>query len=87
MGYRICPVCGSQQKIAVNFTDYGGESDKGPYAIPLSAPIERNGNVVSPVISIDEENGVLYELFNAHVNGDHWDASSGSIFNLKSNDP
>ena len=41
----------------------------GPYAIPLNAPIEGNGNGDSHVISVDEENGILYELFNAHVNG------------------
>jgi len=70
----------------VNFTDYGDESDAGPYAIPLNAPIEGNGSGDSHVISVDGENGTLYELFNAHVNGDHWDASSGAIFNLKSDD-
>jgi hypothetical protein len=86
IGIPYVAVCGSQQKVAVNFTDYGDESDKGPYAIPLNAPIEGNGNGDSHVISVDEENGILYELFNAHVNGDHWDASSGAIFNLKSND-
>ncbi len=78
-------VCGNQQKVAVNFTDYGNESDAGPYAIPLNAPIEGNGNGDSHVISVDIENGTLYELFNAHVNGNHWDASSGAIFNLNSN--
>lgn len=86
IGIPYVAVCGSQQKIAVNFTDYGDESDAGPYAIPLNAPIEGNGDGDSHVISVDEENGILYELFNAHVNGDHWDASSGAIFNLKSND-
>jgi hypothetical protein len=77
-------VCGDQQKINVNFTDYGDESDPGPYAIPLNAPIEGNGTGDSHVISVDMQNGILYELFNAHVNADHWDASSGAIFNLNS---
>jgi len=86
IGIPYVAVCGSQQKIEVNFTDYGDESDAGPYAIPLTAPIEGNGSGDSHVISVDEENGILYELFNAHVNGDHWEASSGAIFNLRSND-
>ena len=86
IGIPFVAVCGNQQKIAVNFTDYGDESDAGPYAIPLNAPIEGNGSGDSHVISVDGENGTLYELFNAHVNGDHWDASSGAIFNLKSDD-
>jgi len=85
IGIPYVVVCGNQQKVAVNFTDYGNESDAGPYAIPLNAPIEGNGNGDSHVISVDIENGTLYELFNAHVNGNHWDASSGAIFNLNSN--
>ena len=27
---------------------------------------------------------MLYELYNASVNGDHWEASSGAVFNLAS---
>lgn len=86
IGIPYVAVCGDQQKIAVNFTDYGDESDPGPYAIPLNAPIEGDGSGDSHVISVDEEHGMLYELFNAHVNGDHWDASSGAIFDLKSDE-
>ena len=84
IGIPYVVVCGDQQKIKVNFTDYGDESDAGPYAIPLSAPVEGNGTGDSHVISVDMQNGILYELFNAHVNKDHWDASSGAIFNLNS---
>ena len=85
IGIPFVAVCGNQQKITVNFTDYGDESDPGPYAIPLNTPVEGNGNGDAHAISVDMENGILYELFNAHVNGDHWDASSGAIFNLHSN--
>src|SRR5262249_43132329 len=65
--------------------NYGDESDPGPYAIPLDAPIEGNGQGDSHVISVDKENGILYELYNASVNNGHWEASSGAIFNLNSN--
>jgi hypothetical protein len=51
----------------------------------LNAPIEGNGTGDSHVIAVDIENGYLYELFNAHVNGNHWDASSGAVFNLNAN--
>ena len=85
IGIPFVVVCGNQPKINVNFTAYGDESDAGPYAIPLTAPIEGNGTGDSHVISVDMENGILYELFDAHVNGDHWDAGSGAIFNLNSN--
>ena len=85
IGIPYVVVCGSQPKININFTDYGDESDPGPYPTPLNAPIEGNGSGDAHVIAVDVENKKLYELFNAHVNGDHWDASSGAIFNLNSN--
>ncbi|MFI5187386.1 MAG: hypothetical protein ACHQF0_11710 [Chitinophagales bacterium] len=84
IGIPYVVVCGDQQKININFTDYGDESDPGPYPIPLNAPIEGNGSGDAHVISVDMQDGILYELFNAHVNRDHWDASSGAVFNLNS---
>jgi hypothetical protein len=78
-------VCGNQAKVPVTFVDYGDESDPGPYPIQLTAPIEGNGSGDSHVIAVDIEKGVLYELFNAHVSGSKWNASSGAIFDLKSN--
>jgi hypothetical protein len=91
IGIPYTVVCGNQQKLAVVFRanaydgNYGDESDPGPYPIPLNAPVEGNGQGDSHVISVDKENGILYELYNASVNGDHWEASSGAVFNLKSN--
>ena len=85
IGIPYTVVCGSQTKVAINFTDYGDESDKGPYPIPLTAPVEGNGGGDAHVIAVDVENKMLYELFYARVNGDHWDASSGAVFNLSSN--
>jgi hypothetical protein len=85
IGIPYAVVCGNQAKIPVTFTDYGDESDPGPYSIPLTAPIEGNGVGDSHVIAVDKDNRILYELFNARVNNGHWDASSGAIFDLKSN--
>jgi hypothetical protein len=91
IGIPYTVVCGSQQKIAVVFRanaydgNYGNESDPGPYPIPLNTPIEGNGQGDAHVMAVDKENGILYELYNASVNGDHWEASSGAVFNLKSN--
>lgn len=85
IGIPYIVVCGNQPKTVINFTDYGDESDPGPYPIPLNAPIEGNGNGDAHVIAVDVENKKLYELFYARVNGDHWDASSGAIFDLNSN--
>lgn len=91
IGIPFTIVCGSQQKISVVFRgndyddDYGDESDPGPYPIPLNTPVEGNGEGDSHVIAVDKDNGILYELYNASVSGDHWEASSGAVFNLKSN--
>ncbi len=85
IGIPYIVVCGNQAKVAINFTDYGDESDAGPYPIPLTAPVEGNGSGDAHVIAVDIENKMLYELFYAKVNGNHWDASSGAIFNLNSN--
>lgn len=91
IGIPYVVVCGSQQKYNVVFRansydgNYGDESDAGPYAIPLTAPIEGNGNGDSHVIAVDKDNGILYELYNASKTADHWEASSGAIFNLNSN--
>ena len=85
IGIPYIVVCGNEPRLAVNFTDYGNESDPGPYPVPLTAPIEGNGSGDAHVIAVDIENKILYEMYNARVNGNHWDASSGAIFNLNSN--
>jgi len=90
IGIPFVVVCGNQTKTNVTFRanaydgNYGDESDVGSYAIPLNAPVEGNGNGDAHVISVDKDNGILYELYNASVDGDHWEASSAAIFNLKS---
>lgn len=90
IGIPFIVVCGTQQKVPVVFRangndgNYGDESDPGPYPAPLTAPIEGNGQGDSHVLVADKDHGMLYELYNASVNGDHWEASSGAIFNLAS---
>lgn len=85
IGIPYIVVCGNQPRLAINYTDYGDESDPGPFPTPLTAPIEGNGTGDSHVIVVEKENKILYELYNAHVNGNHWDASSGAVFDLKTN--
>ena len=90
IGIPFAVVCGNQPLINVVFRangydgNYGDESDPGPYAIPLDAPIEGNGQGDAHVIAVDKDHDILYELYNASVNGDHWEASSGAIFHLDS---
>lgn len=91
IGIPYVVVCGDQKKYPVVFRansydgDYGNESDPGPYPIPLDAPIEGNGLGDAHILAIDKDNKKLYELYNASLNGDHWEASSGAIFDLTSN--
>jgi len=91
IGIPFVVVCGNQQKVPVVFRangndgNYGDESDPGPYPVPLDAPVEGNGQGDSHVLVVDKDNGILYEMYNASVNGDHWEASSGAVFHLNSN--
>ena len=90
IGIPFVVVCGSQKKVSIVFRsnsndgNYGDESDPGPYPVPLNAPVEGNGAGDSHVLVVDKDNHMLYELYNASVNGDHWEASSGAVFNLAS---
>jgi len=85
IGIPFVVVCGAQEKKSVQFVDWPEESDAGPYAIPMNAPIEGYGVGDSHVIAVDKDNGILYELFNASVKNGQWQASNGAIFNLHSN--
>jgi hypothetical protein len=87
-GIPYVVVSGSQTRVPVTFTDYGDESDPGPYPVPASAPVEggANGTGDRHVIVIDRDNWKLYELFYAFPEaGGGWRASSGAVFDLNSN--
>jgi hypothetical protein len=73
----------SQKKVPITFTDYGDESDPGPYPVPLDAPVESGGD--HHVLVAQQETCKLYELFNARRSGSGWAASSGAVFDLRSN--
>ncbi len=77
-----------QPKVRIQYTDYGSESDPGPFPIPPNAPIEGGPNAGGDrhVIVLDRSACVLYELFNAFPNtDDSWRASSGAKYDLRSN--
>ncbi len=50
-----------QRRLPVRFTEYGDESDPGPYPIPLRAPIERGGD--RHVLVLQRGACRLYELY------------------------
>lgn len=75
-----------QPKVPIHFTEYGGESDPGPYPVPPRAPVEGAGEEGDRhVLVLQEGTCKLYELYNAQRHGSGWDAGSGVVFNLRSN--
>lgn len=86
IGIPFITVPGTQTKYPATFT-YADESDPGPYAIPLSAPIEGGSGSTGDrhAIAVDTGNCILYELYSAYPQAASWQAGSGAIFNLSSN--
>ena len=86
IGIPFITVPGTQTKYPAAFT-YQSESDTGPYAIPLNAPIEGGSASTGDrhVISIDTDNCILYEIYYAFPQTASWQGGSGAIFNLLSN--
>ncbi|MEZ0368640.1 MAG: hypothetical protein ACAI44_06055 [Candidatus Sericytochromatia bacterium] len=87
-GIPYVVVSGSQTKVPITFTDYGDESDPGPYPVPQNAPIEGGANADGDrhILVLDRDNWKLYELFYAFPDGNGgYRASSGAVFDLNSN--
>jgi len=91
IGIPFVLVCEDQTPVPVTFRangyddNYGSESDPGPYPLPLNAPIEGNGSGDSHVLAVDLGNQILYELYNASPSTASWEASSGAVWDLKTN--
>ncbi len=76
-------VGGDQTLVPITFTDYGDESDPGPYPIPSDADVEGGGD--RHVLVVDQDGCVLYEMFVAEFSGSGWDCAGGAVFDLESN--
>ncbi|HEV7761911.1 MAG TPA: hypothetical protein VGO78_23045 [Acidimicrobiales bacterium] len=88
IGIPVTRVAAGQAKVPVSF-DYADESDPGPYPIPGDALVEGGPDADGDrhVLVIDGGSCQLYELFDAHPNGDgSWHAGSGSVYDLRAND-
>ena len=86
IGIPFITVSGTQTKYPATFL-YADESDTGPYAVPLNAPIEGGSSSTGDrhAIAIDTGHCILYELYNAFPQTSSWSADSGAIFDLNSN--
>jgi hypothetical protein len=75
-----------QPKVPIVFTEYGRESEPGPYPVPANAPVEGAGKPGDRhVLVLQSGSCKLYELFAASRRGGGWAAGSGAVFNLRSN--
>jgi hypothetical protein len=75
-----------QRRVPIHFTEYGEESNPGPYPVPPGAPVEGAGAEGDRhVLVMQSGTCKLYELYNARRAGAGWDAGSGAVFDLRSN--
>ena len=75
-----------QAKAPIAFSEFGEESNPGPYPIPANAPIEGAGEEGDRhVLVLQTGSCRLYELYNAQRKGAGWEAGSGAMFDLRSN--
>src|ERR1700687_4643156 len=89
IGIPYLVVGGQQPPVTINFTAYGSESDPGPMPVPITAPIEGYPNPGAGdrhVLVLDNSNCFLYELFGSYVSGNSWNAGSGVVWDLLSNE-
>lgn len=87
IGIPFIVVGPDQPKVPVSF-EYEDESDPGPYPIPADAPIEGGAAADGDrhILVLQSETCLLYELYAAHPAGDGWEAGSGAVFDLRSNE-
>ncbi len=97
IGIPYVVVSSSQAPVAINITQYGSQSDPGPFPVPDNAPIEgepTNAATGGPggdmhVLVIDRDTNRLYEMWQSiptsyGVSGSTWSASSAALFHLDS---
>lgn len=72
-----------QPLVPISFTETPGESDPGPYPVPLDAPVEQGSD--AHVLTVQNGTCRLYELYTAKRTPGGWSAGSGAAFDLRSN--
>ncbi len=88
-GFPYAVVGAGQPKLPIHYTAYGSESDRGPFPIPASAPVEggRGSDGDRHVLTVDRSTCTLYELYRAFPQRGgrpHWNADSGASWDLRS---
>lgn len=92
IGIPYVVVPDSQMYVTIHLRAYKDESDKGPYPVPMDAPIEgqrddgKSFGGDRHVIVIDRDTNRLYEMGRAFPRDDiSWRADVGAIFHVDSN--
>jgi hypothetical protein len=88
-GFPYSVVGARQRPLPIHYTAYGGESDPGPFPIPPKAPVEGGNRSDGDrhVLVVDRSACKLYELYRAFYVArphPHWDAGSGTEWDLRS---
>jgi hypothetical protein len=88
-GFPYAVVGTGQPKLPVHYTAYGDESDPGPFPVPANAPVEggKGSDGDRHVLTVDRSSCTLYELYRAFPvrnGGAHWNADSGTRWDLRS---
>ena len=88
-GFPFAVVGPGQRRLPVRYTAYGDESDAGPFPVPAKAPVEggKGSDGDRHVLTVDRSSCTLYELYRAfptHSGGAHWNAGSGTHWDLRS---
>jgi len=74
-----------QPRVPITFTEYGEESEPGPYPVPPGAPVEGAGEEGDRhVLVLQRGTCRLYELYSASAIAGGWQAASGAVFDLRS---
>jgi hypothetical protein len=75
-----------QPRVPIVFSEYGDESDPGPYPVPPGSPVEGAGEAGDRHVLVMQSGTCrLFELYSAARRGAGWEAGSGAVFDLRSN--
>lgn len=88
-GFPYAVVGAGQRQLPIHYTAYGDESDPGPFPVPPKAPVEGGSRSDGDrhVLVVDRSACKLYELYRAFYVAKprpHWNADSGSEWDLRS---